>query len=859
MAYDWVDKLVSKPLAKSGSSKPIPTPVPTPAPRVQPKVTTPKTSLPKISTSLSLPMAGMDSKVSSSASMKSKTSKVSPVDQGVNLIKSGIKASAPIVDKVKSAIGETPIPFTNNMVKAKNVAPVVTGAIRAPFRQFKAAELSLTGQKEYNPVETKYNPLTKKVDKVVDNSFIYGKEPIKSYSEQTKDTSNFLQNPEVGGVKSPVKLDRNVANIAAVPIVAGLTALDLTPGVGGGKKEVAKETMNLVRGAKTLDEFISLFSKAKPEIKALVETGIKDKNVAFNSLEEFYSFAKNLDVPKSSTKLLGAGDPEQRAIEAIKNATPIRAEQEALYTAERAQRINKAVEASKAVGGGQAGYYAKLNALSGEMPKVQFESLSKQVSQSDVDFLFNKIDQSPVLTDFEKLPAQKALEKLFRAEGATVPTEGELKMLSQVFKPELIKAILDTRPISKKIYDTAVDVLNVPRSIMSSGDFSAPLRQGIVPAATHPRDFMRSVKNMFSYAVNQKSYEKLFKDIQARPTYQIMKDNGLAISDMAVPSSREEAFMSGLAERIPVLGRLIKSSDRAYTGFLTSFRADLFDTIYDGGKNLGKGNDQKYLKDLASFINTATGRGDLASIPGVGSQLSDAAPLLNGMFFSPRLIASRFSLLNPVSYAKMDPTVRKEAMKTMAIFIGTGMSIIGAAKLAGANVSTEPTSSDFGKIRIGNTRYDIWGGFQPYVTFFSRMISGKYTSTTTGESKTYGEGYKGKTRLDAAYQFMEGKASPVASFTADALRGKDFEQNKFNLAELDPTKNPIAKRILPMMVADFKDTWEQYGSIGPIVSLPGMFGVGTSTYGAKKPKKAPKLPTSITPKLPKKIGSYSTD
>ena len=34
------------------------------------------------------------------------------------------------------------------------------------------------------------------------------------------------------------------------------------------------------------------------------------------------------------------------------------------------------------------------------------------------------------------------------------------------------------------------------------------------------------------------------------------------------------------------------------------------------------------------------------------------------------------------------------------------------AKLAGAEVGDDPEDSDFGKIIIGNTRIDIWGGIQ---------------------------------------------------------------------------------------------------------------------------------------------------
>lgn len=532
-------------------------------------------------------------------------------------------------------------------------------------------------------------------------------------------------------------------------------------------------------------------------------------------------------------KLLTAGDPEQRAVDAIKRMSPLRKEQEALYTAGRSQKIQRALEAEKQAGGGVEGFSAKMKQMEGSFDKVTHSSIRSQVSKSDIDMLVNKINDSPVLTDFEKIPAQKALLNLFGDEGAKIPTESELNKLKQVFKPELVDELLKQRSFGQKAKSLVTDVLNVPRAIMSSGDFSAPLRQGVFAASSHPKDFARSFKKMFSYAFNQKNYDNMYKEIAKRPTYQKMRDYGLAITDMASHSTREEAFMSNLAEKIPVFGRLVRASDRAYTGFLTSFRADLFDTLYKNGEVLGKANDERYLKSLTSFINNATGRGNLKEIPLVGEQLSEAAPLLNGLFFSPRLIASRVNLLNPVYYSKLEPTVRKEALKSLVTFTTTGMTILGTAALAGADVETDPTSADFGKIKIGNTRYDIWGGFQPYATFVARMILGRQKSTTTGGTFKYGEGYKPTTRKDVAYRFAEGKASPVASFGMDALVGKDFEGNKFDLMNPDLTTNPITKRMSPLVLSDMKDVVKEYGPEGIILQIPGLFGVNTQTYRQK--------------------------
>lgn len=524
--------------------------------------------------------------------------------------------------------------------------------------------------------------------------------------------------------------------------------------------------------------------------------------------------------------------PLEKVIAALNEAKPLQKGQEAAYREARGRRILQAQQAVENAGGGREGAIARLSSFKGELaPKAQFEGIESSLEAGDIDALHNMINENKVITEFEKIPASKGLEKLFKGQ---VPVKNELKLLDEVFGTDFTNAALSNLSTMQKIGNMAADVLNVPRSIMSSTDLSAPLRQGVVMAPSHPKDFLRSFKNMFGYTFSQKKFDNFYKELPKRPNYPKMRDSGLDITNVGPISAREEAFQSNLAEKIPFLGSLVKASGRGYTGFLNNFRADLFDTLYKNGVKLGKGDDPVYLRSLANFINTATGRGELRNIPGIGKQLEASAPILNASFFSPRLIASRISFFNPAYYARMEPTVRKEAAKSIVAFVGSGMTILGLAALAGAEVETDPTSADFGKIKVGNTRYDIWGGFQPYATFIARMLLGRQKSTTTGGTFKYGEGYKPTTRLSTALRFAQGKLGPVPSFFVDALAGEDFEHNEFDLTETDPLKNPVTKRLVPLMFNDIVDNINEYGPLGPIISIPGFFGVGQATY-QKKP------------------------
>lgn len=516
---------------------------------------------------------------------------------------------------------------------------------------------------------------------------------------------------------------------------------------------------------------------------------------------------------------LDKGNAVSRITEALKGAKPIRAEQEAIYSKIRSQQAGALSGIGKQAGG-EAGYYRKLSQLKGEMPKVQFESIKKQVSQADVDDLFNTVEKSNIGV-FEKVNAQTALKKLLGEQGGTIPTKSELNLLNEIFPPEFIQAVLDNRTAFQKLMSGTEATLNLPRAVMATADLSAPLRQGIFLVG-RPKQFVPAFKDMFKYALSEKAYKGLADNIKARPTYTLMRDAKLALTDMgSLPLSREEAFMTNLAEKIPIFGRIAKGSNRAYSGFLNKLRADVFDDLVSKAKSQGIKMEGKVLEDLGSFINAATGRGNL------GKTLQKAAPILNATFFSPRLMASRISLLNPVTYIKYDPFVRKEAIKSLLGFGATAMTIMGLAKLGGAEVGADPRSADFGKIKTGNTRYDVLGGFQQYIKLAAQLITGQVVSTTTGKIVTLGEGFKPLTRKDIIARFFEAKTAPVASFVISLLTGQTGVGEPVNI----PTE--IINRFIPMVAQDIYDIAKDKDSIGKglLMSIPGIFGVGSQTYG----------------------------
>lgn len=540
-------------------------------------------------------------------------------------------------------------------------------------------------------------------------------------------------------------------------------------------------------------------------------------------LEMKSKIPEQLELPLGNIEQLS---PYQKIVNAIKEAGRTRKVQEELYTEARRKKFAKAEAVGKKVKG-EKGYYAEIAQLKGELPKAGFESIRNKITQADVDSMFKQIVDSPALTWLETVPARKGLAKLFGEYGGVVPTEGELILLNRVFPKGFVQTIMSKRPTWMKIKAGMLEGANVPRALMASFDLSFGLRQGVFLAARYPKEFARSFIEQFKLFGSEKASKLLNEEIASRPTHKLMRRHGkkqLALTEMdAALSLREEAFMGAAwAEKIPLVGKGVRASNRAYTGFANKLRADVFDHLIKASEKTGRNpwKDPKLVDSIIDFVNAGSGRGSWKI-------LEKSAVNLNTILFSPRLMASRLNLLNPAFYIKLDPFVRKQALQSLFAFAGAATTVLGLAKLAGADVETNMRSADFGKIKIGDTRIDIMGGFQQYIRTAAQFITGQIKSTTTGEITGVGEGYKPPTRLGLVGRGLEYKLAPVASFAVALLRGR----GPFG----GSVPSEAAKKFVPMVMQDIYELAKEDPELLP-VSILGIFGTGIQTYGTRGPK-----------------------
>ena len=445
--------------------------------------------------------------------------------------------------------------------------------------------------------------------------------------------------------------------------------------------------------------------------------------------------------------------------------------------------------------------------------------------------------------DFE--PKAKPQELKYDKEALDLMAE-KRKIQAQ-YDYEYEKAKQANKSITDKTMDFLLEIVSFAKTLRTILDMSAPMRQGLVFMFANPKLAPKAFKEMFRQVFSEKNVQNWHNELLADPNYDLMLQSKLYISDPTNPKmlAREEAFMSNWAAKWHLTKWAVKPSERSYVGFLNQLRVSAFMNGANAFKEMGiDPNTKEGLKTYqawADYVNNATGRGTLGAF-------ENSAKKLSIIFFSPRLIASRFNLLlNAPKYLNMPEPARKMALKTTLTFIGVGSTAIALAYLALGgqgddddknHVEIDPRSSDFGKIRLGNTRIDIWGGFQQWVRMFSQIISNQ-RKTSKGKIINLGERYGGDDRVDVFINFFMGKLSPTPAEVVKLAQAKEKKGRLYTKYNEEITWGSfVESQVVPLYIADINELVEEHGPVGgSLLGSLAFFGVGVQNYGGGKKKK----------------------
>lgn len=551
----------------------------------------------------------------------------------------------------------------------------------------------------------------------------------------------------------------------------------------GVAKKMGLDIKDKAQKAKANDQYIKDLREAARSI------GVSDKGMPGVVKSRINLVRKQLDILSTSA------DPIEKLnarLEISRLALPVTTELASGRRSEQAATIGKLMDQFE----GQEGTRRANASLRGQLPFAQEVPVSDFFSRAEIDTLTKRVGElAPQLKPFERLAASNALAKIGTGERLQ---KAELKMLGKIFGNRAAAQLGKVNP-AWKAYDAVINATGVLRTAKTMMDASAIARQGAIVGLANPKEAAGALKKMGQGWFNEERYEQLHDAITSDPRHALAKQSGLYIAPKHATKAdfaeREEAFMSDFSEKIPGA----RLSERAFNGFLNSLRADVFYKFVD------KWGDTATLaeyKKLASWLNKATGRGGFEKGGRLG-YVEKAMPLLSTGFFSPRWVLSRIQTpleaITPV-YDKELGRLRfsranMEGIRSLATYYGLLATVLTVAKAAGADIEEDPRSSDFAKVKVGNTRFDLSAGTQQMVRTIAQFIKGEKKNLRTGRVT---EADRGK----LIGRFFRSKLAPAPSLLLSAITGKTFVGDEFWSAEDEETAKIVNKKLGELGVPD---------------------------------------------------------
>jgi hypothetical protein len=431
-------------------------------------------------------------------------------------------------------------------------------------------------------------------------------------------------------------------------------------------------------------------------------------------------------------------------------------------------------------------------------------------------------------------------------------TTGEIALMRRAYGDRFAEILVSHTGKGAKWWAKTADALGLPKAVKSSIDISAPGRQGFILVTR--KEWYQAWGAQLKALLSEKSAVQLEDvilagaetrkaasrgDLQAIENVRRATQRDLYGLEMTSFGERrlgeglnrtEEAFQTSLARKIPYAGPLIHASNRAFVTYLNKLRADMFDNfaLKMLKKNLPKNELDDELRNMAVWLNIATGRANLSQK--VAS--SDVLIWANKLAYSPKLFASRVQTVykagQVVTGKGLPPHMRKEIARDLVGFAFTNISVMTLMYNFGwitDKVELNPLSSDFGKGRIGNTRYDPWASFQPIIRYIAQISMGMKKNPVTKETTQ-------ANRMKSILSFLRSKADPgLPAFFIDATSGQTFMGEDVDYTSVGGIMAGVRRHFIPLYIDDVVEAIEAEGWMGAVkVAGPAGMGIGVVTF-----------------------------
>lgn len=630
----------------------------------------------------------------------------------------------------------------------------------------------------------------------------------------------------------------------------------------GGLQNPVHSSSDIIQGIRDGKAYYAEMPEVKQALKKLGYDGMITKESKFGS--NYGVWNKNVVQPSIGAKVVKGS--ETSAIEKIttqlklaKSKLGARAAENKALREAQAKGYEGLLKEYKAKGKtGQEAHDLAVKALEKTAERENSLVPRLNIPKAELDTLYEKLDKElPVFSKGTKteraksvIVAKNALKKLTEGDFGLAPHE--IRVLSKGLGINLGRLMPKPTTLTGITGRAILDTGNLMRAGMSTGDLSVLLRQTFTAVSRNPvmgaKAFAKGLK-YWGTGRGKEEFESALSKIKDHPNWRWMKESGLEIQGMG----GSEMYPSNALEKVKGVKNIVQASERNFIGVGNDIRAERFNRFVEQYAKKGKtpANDPELFKGLAAEINASTGIGKIPE------RLEHMSETLNATLFSPRLLFSRFHYLNPKTYLPTEliglnkelqvakkagnevmakqieqkifnvKEIKGQAAKDMAAMVSVSVGALLTAKAMGAEVETDPRSSDFGKAKFGNTRFEITGGFTPYLRNLVQFATGQTKSTTTGKITSL-DSYGGGGRSGVAIKFARSKLNPLAGTVWNIADRK-------NMVGQPTTLKSIFVNSTPMV---WQDTWsamtdEERSNFKTImVATGGILGVGTNTYGS---------------------------
>lgn len=407
-----------------------------------------------------------------------------------------------------------------------------------------------------------------------------------------------------------------------------------------------------------------------------------------------------------------------------------------------------------------------------------------------------------------------------------------------------------------KVLENVLKVAGNIKSMKASFDVSFLRQLQSTALAGQKTSFFDALTSGYKIFFGKEGWaDTLMADLLTRPNALSGRYNQFGVEVGIKEEAFPESWISKMVDKTGMIN-LFRRSEEAFNVSIQTARADLFDSMWEATNG-----DIKLLKDqqVGKAINILTGRG---SIPVLTPNDPKTQRVMNNLLFAPKWLASRIQLLTDIKFAFTSGnkvTVDGKTVLTpqglrlkasvfnlvLLAFIAAGRRYLWGDEVeqdTDIGTALDPRSSDFGKIIIGRTRFDLTAGTASLITLAARLWS---QETTTAQGRT-----KPMKSADILFNFLSGKSSPglqLATNIQHALRtggefvdyrgkplkwetGADWRENLADfLLPISLTSGWIeAGKGIPTIMEQDSGYW---GMVLGIIS--DFVGVGSNTYERK--------------------------